>query len=643
MKGIKIFTFLLLTIGICFPVYVSAVKAYPFPIEVMQPNGEAITIQTHGDEFFHYTATTDGYVVAVDDDGYFTFAEINDEGNIQPGKVRVSGSTLRNSNQSFLKTDSPEFLGKIKKSTAAMTMVQKKIYPKRLNTANTIHSAKRAAVEDTKVLVILAEFTDMPFSVSNPQQVFTNILNQPGYSPVGATGFTGSVRDYFMDSSDDRYKPNFIVYGPVQLPNNMAFYGANEGDVKDKNAEQMIIDACKAANKMYPTLNLADFPMSGDGSLFSISVIYAGYNEAESAVANTVWPHQFYLSVNFSKPQRTVNGVVLDSYMCTSELRGRSGKNITGIGTFTHEYSHILGLPDFYDVNESTDGIVINEPGNWDIMSNGNYLNSGNTPPSYSAIERWIFSWMDLYTASGTGNITIYPLTSSAENKAYVVETPTETNEFFTLEVRKKENWDSFLPGEGMLIHHIDMSEYSIQTTDYGKLTMMELWGGGIPNISGNHPGMKLMTANREVMTMSGNNYSYKNYAGHPFPGANRVTSISDYTNPGFLSWKNEKSGVTISNIVRNSNGSVSFRYSDTGTGIKENNINAPSVFSKDNIVYFKNISGNVQVNIYDLNGTLYLSKNIYEPNDQEIAVPGIYIVKLQTINEVFTYKVIIR
>ena len=646
MKTIKVFAFLLLTIMLCFPIYVSAVRAYPYPVEVKQPNGETITIQAHGDEFFHYVTTIDGYVVDVDSEGYFTFAEINSKGYIRPGKVRVSESALISDNKSFLKANSPEFIEKVKNpAIVRASLIKKEIQPLRSKSMNILRSAENTTVENTKALVILAEFQDVPFSIENPQQAFTNMLNQSGYSPVGSKGFTGSVRDYFISSSDDAYRPEFIVYGPVKLPYDMVFYGENDADGYDKNPGQMIVDACNAAKDMYPDLNFTAFPRNKNDVLDNVCVIYSGYNEAENSktLPNTIWPHQYYLDVKdsgFSLSDRTVDGVVLDAYMCTSELKGSpSAKNMAGVGTFAHEYSHVLGLPDLYDANGSVDGTITTEPGLWDIMSAGNYLNSGNTPPSYSAIERWWLEWMDLFLlgSGGVYSLTIPPITSSKEKKAFVVDTSTDL-EFFTLEVRKNESWDSFLQGEGMLIYHIDLNNDVIYSTEYGDWSMLYLWFMGVPNIIGDHPGVKLLTANRETM-------SYNNYAGHSFPGANNVTSISDDTNPGFLSWNNGKSGVSITNITRSpKDGSVSFTYSNKGaSGIKENNIHSPFAFSNDNIVFFKNISGNTQVNIYDVKGILYLSKNIYEPDNLEITVPGVYVVKLQTNNEVFTYKIIIR
>lgn len=40
-----------------------AVPADPTPVKVTQPDGTTLTISLHGDEFFHFTTTADGYTV----------------------------------------------------------------------------------------------------------------------------------------------------------------------------------------------------------------------------------------------------------------------------------------------------------------------------------------------------------------------------------------------------------------------------------------------------------------------------------------------------------------------------------------------------------------------------------------------------
>ena len=110
--------------------------------------------------------------------------------------------------------------------------------------------------------------------------------------------------------------------------------------------------------------NAADwgyYDNNGDGYVDIIDVIYAGYGEASNSakLENTVWPHQWQL-----EQPMVVDGVQISKYACNNELDGYQGNDIDGIGTFCHEFSHCLGLPDFYSTGtEDTFGMA-----SWSLM-----------------------------------------------------------------------------------------------------------------------------------------------------------------------------------------------------------------------------------------------------------------------------------
>ena len=85
-----------------------------------------------------------------------------------------------------------------------------------------------------------------------------------------------------------------------------------------------------------------------------------------------------------------LDGKTVDHYCCLNEIDGSSNKRC-GIGTFCHEFSHVMGLPDFYATNQASHRTL----GSWDIMDYGPYNNNGNTPPNYTAYERWFMGWIE--------------------------------------------------------------------------------------------------------------------------------------------------------------------------------------------------------------------------------------------------------
>jgi hypothetical protein len=80
------------------------VPATPHPIEVLQPNGEKLTIRLHGDERKHYTTTIDGFVIMQNIKGFYCYAKINKNGNYKPTKKIAHNKENRKKNEEkFLK------------------------------------------------------------------------------------------------------------------------------------------------------------------------------------------------------------------------------------------------------------------------------------------------------------------------------------------------------------------------------------------------------------------------------------------------------------------------------------------------------------------------------------------------------------
>ncbi len=60
------------------------VPATPHPIEVVQPNGDTLTIRLHGDERRSFRTTEDGYLIAQNKKGVYCYAKRCADGTIQP-------------------------------------------------------------------------------------------------------------------------------------------------------------------------------------------------------------------------------------------------------------------------------------------------------------------------------------------------------------------------------------------------------------------------------------------------------------------------------------------------------------------------------------------------------------------------------
>ncbi len=619
---IKYCPFLVLIAFLSFSSNLLAVGAYPFPIEKEQPNGEKITIRLYGNEDFHYATTNDNYVIAQDENGYYTFAQISEDGNIKPGNVKVSASLLKIDYTNFILADSPEFIEKVVNPANAKQIEINSLKSTTNTTAATEKKGERRA------LIILVNFSDVKFASENTREKFDQMYNQEGYNTNGAIG---SARDYFIDNSRGQFKPQFDLFGPVELTRNSAYYGQN-----NVYTWQLLTDACNSAKAVYEDLDFNNYVNDNAGVVDNIFILYAGYSEAETNNTNDIWPLQGTIPYNL-----TIDGVKISSYACTAELRGKTGTNMSGIGTFIHEYSHSLGLPDLYDTDGSTNGLGIGV-GAWSIMHSGNYLNDGKTPPYFNSMERNMLGWLEPTVLTANEVTQHLTLESISSNVAYRINTPTN-NEYFLIENRKIEKWDSYLlynyvgnkNNSGMLIYHVDKSNNYIT-----------YWNNKKPNIIGNHQCFSFVFSAPLPSTISANDYwgYVEAYRGTPYPGISYITSISDNTNPHNLkSWVGENSDVIIENIDNNTIlGLVSFDFkSSNPSAIKTIGKNVLFAYFDGRSINFENITETTKVEMSDINGQIILKQTIAGNISFPVENKGIYIIKLQTDQQTYTYKAI--
>ncbi len=468
-----------------------AVPATARPITITQPDGSQIEIRLRGDEFFNYQTTLDGYLLKTDDNGFLVYAYVDEQKSIIVSDVKAS----KIENRTLKEKQFIESLDKNFDFTSVNK--QKRLQRSASEVASNVKQKSYPLDGSPRSLVILVNFSDKSFVTQNPKDAFTKMLNEEGYS---SNGGTGSARDYFKSNSMGAFSPQFDVFGPYTLSKNMAYYGENRND-EDKNPRQMIIDACNLAHA--DGVDFSNYDTDADGYVDNVFVFYAGYNEAEGASANTIWPHRWVLS-----PTISINGVRVYDYACTSELRGNSGSTMCGIGTFTHEFGHVLGLPDLY----ATDGSTHHTLSDWSIMDMGPYLNKGRTPPSYSAYERFYLNWLTPTEINHEADFSLDTLATS--NTAYIItqngnhnlngENP-NPKEFFLLENRQQKGWDAYLPGHGMLITRIN---YNAST-----------WDENTVNNESSQMGVDIMEADKRV--------SDTTLGGDPFPGTANVTSYT--------------------------------------------------------------------------------------------------------------------
>lgn len=497
---------------LCVSVNAFAVPAKKGIRVYQQPDGTTVDVILNGDEQFHYYTTSDGVPLVEDADGALYFGTLNGL-NVQKTRYLACNADQRTAEiQSLINSAAPEAVISVLKSRA-----DKK--NRRLAGYNGLGRFETTFPNkgELKALVILVEYSDVRFTLDDPKRYFTDLLNKDGFDEYKATG---CAREYFLAASNGQFDLHSDVYGPVTLPRTRNYYGGNDMFGSDSNPEDMVVHAIEL---LKGKVDFSQYDCDKDGILDNVFVFYAGKGEASGGPASSVWPHAWNLTQ--AGKSFTVDGVLVDHYACTNEWQG---DNPDGIGTFCHEFSHIMGLPDLY----CTDGSGSNfTPGEWSVMDYGPYNNNSRTPPTYSAYERNAMGWLDIVEVNEGGSHRLDDLKDS--NKAVLIPT-SRSNEFFLFENRQQTSWDKYLPHHGMLIWHVDFDK--------------DVWRKNIVNNDQDHQHVDLIEANGVGESKNGASW----------PGIHEKTSFTAQSDPSFVDWKGRDIGLPITGIVEE-NGVIYF------------------------------------------------------------------------------------
>lgn len=474
-----------------------AVKAAPFLINSTQPDGSVVQIRNVGNEHFHYTVTDeDSVLVSRDSSGYWNYADENGEGvgmRFHPKSKRgkkelnfLKNHKTRDILEKFRKKGMERLREKRQKeeedaltpSSASSSTIQRangfggwwgwNYSSSSFNTENdvvntntprqpTTVSVKRTG--DVRGIVVLVQFSDVKFSRDNANSEYYDYLNKEGYSNYH---MTGSARDFFVKNSAGQYRPTFDVYGPITLSGTRDSYG----DKAYRNSAQGAVNAIKEAmdQLIAEGVDFSPYDSDGDKVVDFVYMIYAGVGSADSDVPTAIWPH------SYEAVKRLTKNYYMQRYACSPEIDGQSyvynrkTTTLNGIGTFCHEFSHVLGLMDHYDVYDENQTRARYTPIKWDLMDSGSYncptnsdYSTGCSPANLSAFERFSLGWLTPRRLEISD--TTFVLDPISENDGLVL-TSENDNEYYFVDFRLQEGFDVALPNKGMLIWHIYYSDY---------------------------------------------------------------------------------------------------------------------------------------------------------------------------------------
>lgn len=507
--------------------------AYPEPITVTQPDGSSLNVHIRGTEMLHYYETMDGYTVLQNpvNKGAYEYAKLDNNGDLVASGI-AAGATLGK--------NAPAPKG-LKFSKKQIVDSKKAFY----GNQQPMHF-KKAANGDfpskgtQKLLVVLMQFKDEPAVFM--KQNFIDLLTQDGYNENGGTG---SFRQFYEDNSFGQFDLDITVVGWYTSEKDKLEYGqkdlqGNSNPNYNSNVQDLVGQAIDSA-EMIDGIDFSQFDNNGDGELDGLVIFHSGFG-AEQGKNGYIWSHRWSL---WGSSDRNYDGVHISNY-CINPAKRDFGNGITQVrvGVVTHEFGHILGLPDLYDTDQNSEG-----GGNWCLMAGGPWMNSERTPCQMNAWCKSELGWLTYTELSGKGHHSLKNTLDS--NIAFRVNT-TEPNEYFLLENRQQKGWDRYLPGRGLAIWHIDLE----------RADRYSMFGSNDVNTDTAAYGVGLKQADGLRHLEKGTN---RGDGGDVFPGSTNKQQFTPTSNPNSnlhatdINGNKKNSNVYITNITQLADSIIEF------------------------------------------------------------------------------------
>ena len=498
----------------------------PQPLPLTQPDGTTIVAIPFGDEWDNGYETPDGFTLAQDEGGRWSYATLDERGRLVPSG-HIPGS------------DPPTSAAPHLRNSNVSNPNRYPIFPE--------SEAGLAGNKGTQaVLVILVSFSDR--------------------GPVGSSaanwanhffGATSSAQNYYQEVSGGQLtlvpasESHGVANDGIAGWLNLGYPHPNTRGSTGNANKQITRDAILAAD---PYVDFAAYDANHDGRIAAnelhVVIIVAGYEtsygSASGACSPSVWGHQWSLDYGVAAP--TVDGVSVaggsdggytqfGEWHCS--VNAPPGHMAT-MGIMVHEMGHDIDWPDLYDIDYSSNGV-----GYWSIMSGGSWLalpgqNPGALPPHPDAFLKWYQGWLAPTQAGGENEEVeieqietsrqVIQVLNNANGVDWLFGNRSGVGEYFLLENRQKISYDASLPGCGILIWHIDEtrpSSNSANADDNRRLVSLEEADG------------------RGDLNRRAN----QGDSGDPFPGSSGITAFNDSSTPNSRLYSGAASGVSVTDI----------------------------------------------------------------------------------------------
>ncbi|MEA2031122.1 MAG: M6 family metalloprotease domain-containing protein [candidate division Zixibacteria bacterium] len=383
----------------------------------------------------------------------------------------------------------------------------------------------RTPVVKTKLraLCLLVKFSDQDDSV--PADYFDSLL----FDSIG-----NSIRTYYGEVSYNQLDivtvnmPSSV--GWIEAPQTYDYYVNNQNGTGayPNNTQKLCEDLVDAADGQ---VDFSNYDNDDNGTVDLLIIVHTGPGAEYTGQNSDIWSHKWGIS------PRLKDGVYISDFTVQPEYWVNPGDMTVGV--YAHELGHgFFGLPDLYDI----DGSGSHGIGKWGLMSYGCWLGPSSMGSSPAHPCAWSKIQMGFTAATIiSDNSNSHPIGAvETSDEIYRLWNGGSTgNEYFLIENRQKTGFDSYIPGSGLLIWHID---------DTKTNNTQEWWLG---EDSSNHYMVALEQSDGLWELEHGLDYGDDR---DPFPGNLNNLTFDALSTPNSNSYQNGISYAKVDNISPSAN-----------------------------------------------------------------------------------------